>query len=119
MKTKFDFYDYFIFVLVLLITVFIGLYFGLHLNVKFKKLWNKWFKKNISLHDESADEEANKTMEYLTANQSMASFPIALSLLSTFFSSSSLLGFPAEVYQYGIQYWIIVFGVSLAPVVGG
>ena len=66
----------------------------------------------------TADEE-NQTMEYLTANKSMSAFPIALSILATFFSSSSLLGFPAEVYQYGIQYWIIVFGVCLVPLIGG
>ena len=68
---------------------------------------------------EKGEEENVKTMEYLTANHSMSAFPIALSLLATFFSSSSLLGFPAEVYLYGIQYWIIVFGVCLVPLIGG
>ncbi|CAF0745577.1 unnamed protein product [Brachionus calyciflorus] len=115
MKTKFDFYDYFIFVVILLITIFIGLYFGLHLNEKLKKLWYRFFRKTKV---QKVENEENKTMEYLTANQSMGAFPIALSLLSTFFSSSSLLGFPAEVYQYGIQYWMIVIGVSFAPIVG-
>ncbi|RNA00038.1 sodium-coupled monocarboxylate transporter 1-like [Brachionus plicatilis] len=115
MKTKFDFYDYFIFILILLITILIGLFFGFHLNEKLKVLWSRYFKKN-EIHTEQTG--GSKTMEYLTANKSMSAFPIALSLLSTFFSSSSLLGFPAEVYQYGIQYWMAVIGVSFAPLVG-
>lgn len=116
MKTKFDFFDYFIFILILVITIFIGLFFGLHLNEKLKFLWQKYLKKN-AIHSEQ--NTGSKTMEYLTANKSMSAFPIALSLLSTFFSSSSLLGFPAEVYQYGIQYWMVIIGVSFAPLVGG
>ncbi len=126
MKEKFDFYDYFIFCVILIFSICIGLYFGLNLDQKFKHLWNIFKSKmksntinpnEIELND--LKESDGKTMEYLTANHSMGAFPIALSLLSTFFSSSSLLGFPAEVYQYGIQYWIIVFGVCLVPLAGG
>jgi sodium-coupled monocarboxylate transporter 8/12 len=56
--------------------------------------------------------------EYLIANKSMSALPIALSLLASFFSATSILGFPAEVYQYGIQYWIIVIGLSVPPIFG-
>lgn len=147
MKTKFDVYDYLIFVFVLLISIGIGLYFGLNLNQKVNNFFKKLFSKrkvipqtsdheNVdmqqiqseetqksggdSTHDKQIEPETNsKTSEYLTGNHSMSAFPIALSLLATFFSSSSLLGFPAEVYQYGIQYWMIVFGVCLVPLLGG
>jgi hypothetical protein len=126
MKEKFDFYDYFIFCVILIFSICIGLYFGLNLDQKFKNIWNnfklKWSKNSIKPNEielNDLNESEGKTMEYLTANHSMGAFPIALSLLSTFFSSSSLLGFPAEVYQYGIQYWIIVFGVCLVPLGGG
>lgn len=144
MKTKFDVYDYLIFVFILLVSIGIGLYFGFNLNEKVKKIFKKYFSKNaaqitpendvdmqkLESSDESTEQQKmettsenpnanNKTSEYLTGNKSMSAFPIALSLLATFFSSSSLLGFPAEVYQYGIQYWMIVFGVCLVPLVGG
>ena len=148
MKTKFDVYDYLIFVFILVLSIGIGLFFGFNLNEKLKTLVQRLFKKSSQVVEpskneidlveqqydgekevdgenegekgEAAEEKENvKTMEYLTANHSMSAFPIALSLLATFFSSSSLLGFPAEVYLYGIQYWIIVFGVCLVPLIGG
>lgn len=144
MKTKFDVYDYLIFVFILVLSIGIGLFFGFNLNEKLKTLLQRLFKKSSQVVEpskneidlveqqygekevdgenegEKGEEEENvKTMEYLTANHSMSAFPIALSLLATFFSSSSLLGFPAEVYLYGIQYWIIVFGVCLVPLIGG
>lgn len=135
MKTKFDFYDYFIFFVILVVSIGIGLFFGFNLNEKLKKIFKKLINKRKKVKPQDYDlnviegskkedfgdndEDENKTMEYLTANHSMSAFPIALSLLATFFSSSSLLGFPAEVYQYGIQYWIIVFGVCLVPLIGG
>lgn len=150
MKTKFDFYDYFIFFFILLVSIGIGLFFGFNLNEKLKSFVRSLFNKSkakvgaTSAHEledqqdqleskkkqleqdgqgeteESKEkEEENKTMEYLTANKSMSALPIALSILATFFSSSSLLGFPAEVYLYGIQYWLIVFGVCLVPLIGG
>lgn len=113
MKTKFDFYDYFIFFIILLISICIGLYFGLGLNEKLTLILDRFklkFRKKVTpveieLEEQSKEldenETGSKTLNYLTANHSMGAFPIALSLLATFFSSSSLLGFPAEVYQYG------------------
>ena len=43
----------------------------------------------------------------------MTVFPIALSLLASFFSATSLLGNPAEIYIYGIQYIICIFGMMV------
>lgn len=101
MKTKFDFYDYFIFFVILLISIFIGLYFGLGLNEKLSLLFDKFkakFRKvkpaDIELEEKSSEldenETGSKTLNYLTANHSMGAFPIALSLLATFFSSCNL-----------------------------
>ena len=41
-----------------------------------------------------------------------------MSVLASFFSASTLLGTPAEVYQYGAMYWVSVLGACLAPVTG-
>ncbi|KAJ8299392.1 hypothetical protein KUTeg_023452 [Tegillarca granosa] len=58
------------------------------------------------------------TSEFLMANRDMRYLPVALSVLASFFSASTLLGTPAEIYQYGTQYWISVFGAVLAPITG-
>lgn len=58
------------------------------------------------------------TREFLMANRQMASLPVALSVLASFFSASTLLGTPAEIYQYGTQYWMSVFGAMMAPLTG-
>lgn len=47
--------------------------------------------------------------EYLMAGRSMASIPVAISVLASFVSSIAILGNPAEVYTYGFQYWINSF----------
>ena len=47
--------------------------------------------------------------EYLMAGRSMASIPVAVSVLASFVSSIAILGNPAEVYTYGFQYWIQCF----------
>ncbi|XP_059148824.1 sodium-coupled monocarboxylate transporter 1-like [Physella acuta] len=58
------------------------------------------------------------TKQFLMADRSMKYLPIALSVLASFFSASTLLGTPAEIYQYGTMYWISTFGAILAPLSG-
>lgn len=47
--------------------------------------------------------------EYLMAGRSMASIPVAISVLASFVSSIAILGTPGEVYTYGFQYWLQSF----------
>ena len=47
--------------------------------------------------------------EYLMAGRSMASLPVAVSVLASFVSSIAILGNPAEVYTFGFQYWTQCF----------
>ncbi|XP_041373436.1 sodium-coupled monocarboxylate transporter 1-like [Gigantopelta aegis] len=58
------------------------------------------------------------TQEFLMANRSMNFLPVALSVLASFFSASTLLGTPAEIYQFGTMYWISVFSAVMAPITG-
>ncbi|XP_065835137.1 sodium-coupled monocarboxylate transporter 1-like [Oscarella lobularis] len=58
------------------------------------------------------------TSEFLMAGRSMKSVPIALSLLASFLSAVTILGFPSEVYFYGVQYAIGVLAYFIAaPIV--
>lgn len=112
----------------------VSLAIGLHQVLK--KYYTRFFKTKLkivtktkvqdTLENEQVNqnEENNKSPvkseigEYLTANASMSILPITLSLLATFFSATGLLGNPAEVYQYGIQYWMHVFGWAVTPILG-
>ena len=107
--------DYLIFSLLFIISLLIGLH---HAFNKYYKIIFKWFlkkcmKKNID--DESQEPKSGSQInDYLIANGSMTVFPIALSLLASFFSSTALLGNPAEIYTYGIQYIICIFGMMVS-----
>lgn len=59
--------------------------------------------------------------EYLHANKSMGVGPVAISLMASFMSAITLLGVPAENYNYGTQFVAInisyVIGTPLAAYV--
>ena len=112
-----DWVDYLIFSLTLTISMIIGLHRVI------KEYYVKIFRRNSSEFTISNDETGDgggrtKIGDYLIANGSMSVFPIALSLLATFFSSTALLGNPAEIYTYGSQYLICTSGLMLTPIIG-
>lgn len=84
---RFSLPDYLVFVLMLVLCIFIGIYFG-------------FMQKQKSTED-----------EYLVGGRNMHTFPIALSLVASFISGITLLGLPTEVYSFGIQYLYVIGGV--------
>ena len=117
MEIKFKAADYGVLILILTFSIFVGLFHEFKQKINNLKYFNK--KKIFNDENKELNNEENtnsKTNEYLTGNSSISSVPIAFSLLASFYSATSLLGIPAEVYQYGIQYWIGVFGMMLTPV---
>ena len=122
MNTKFKTLDYIILVLILVISILVGLFYELKQKIINSKYFRKNFTTNNKVNDETFELEeiknqsSDKTSEYLTGNASISSIPIAFSLLASFYSATALLGMPAEVYQYGIQYWMVVFGMMVTPV---
>ena len=52
--------------------------------------------------------------EYLFADGDMPLFPVAFSLMASFISSITLLGYPAEVYQYGTQIAVLEIAFIIA-----
>ncbi|KAJ6225066.1 hypothetical protein RDWZM_003611 [Blomia tropicalis] len=72
--------DYAIFVLMLLISVSIGIYYKM------------------------TGGRQRTTAEYLLADGSMGIFPVAFSLMASFMSAITLLGVSAEIYTYGSQF---------------
>ena len=120
MNSQITWIDYLILSLVLMISVLIGFYHGF--RDKVNKMFSRRSEQTSSTIEldpiESEKNIENKTSEYLMANSTMGTFPVSMSLLATVYSATSLLGVPAEVYQYGIQFWISAFAQSLCPLIG-
>ncbi|XP_058818710.1 sodium-coupled monocarboxylate transporter 1-like [Topomyia yanbarensis] len=82
---QFTVIDYAIFVLMLLLSAFIGVYFGFMSKIK-----------------------QNNTKEYLLGGKTMSKFPVSASLIATHISGITLLGVPSELYAHGTQYWMCI-----------
>lgn len=85
--------DYLVFVMALLVSAVIGVYFGF------------------------AGKKKQNTKDFLVGGQQMSSFPVALSLLASFLSAPSIIGIPAEVYFYGTVYLYIMIGYTISVVI--
>lgn len=77
--------DYAIFGLMLVISALIGIYYA--------------FK----------DRYKNSTDEFLLGGRRLKIFPVAMSILASFTSAISILGFSQEMYKFGTMYWLIGF----------
>ncbi|XP_041496095.1 sodium-dependent multivitamin transporter-like [Microtus oregoni] len=81
--SSFSVVDYVVFGLLLLLSLIIGLYHACR----------GWGRHTVG--------------ELLLADRKMGCLPVALSLLATFQSAVAILGAPAEIYQFGTQYWFL------------
>ncbi|RNA42872.1 sodium-coupled monocarboxylate transporter 1-like [Brachionus plicatilis] len=108
-ESKFNAADYIVFFTVLIISSLIGL----------QKIINSVFNRFRKVGIENKNEcKTNQTSEYLTANKSIGLIPVSFSLFASFFSSTAFLGVTAEVYEYGLIYWTMVFGFVIPPILG-
>ena len=89
-QLTFHWADYLVFVLVLLISASIGIYYG----------WK--------------DRKKKTAESYVLANRTMSILPVSLSLFVSWISAISFLTDPVQVYMYGVVYWYIGIGYSLA-----
>ncbi|XP_050081695.1 sodium-coupled monocarboxylate transporter 1-like [Anopheles aquasalis] len=81
----FSWFDYTIFALLLLLSAFIGAYFGFISKIK-----------------------QNNTKEYLLGGKTMNKFPVSASLIASHVSGITMLGVPSEMYSHGTQYWMFI-----------
>ncbi|XP_045180532.1 sodium-dependent multivitamin transporter-like [Mercenaria mercenaria] len=57
------------------------------------------------------DKRHNTSVNYFLGDRKLKSFPLGLSFVATFLSSITMLGSPAEVYVYGLQYAMQIIGI--------
>ena len=92
----FSAFDYVLFVLVLVISFLIGLYYILLERRQAK--------------DATAD-------DILMGGRDMPVFPVAMSLVASYMSAITVLGVPTEMYVFGSQYYMVAFsGILTYPV---
>ncbi|XP_058448371.1 sodium-coupled monocarboxylate transporter 1-like [Malaya genurostris] len=82
---KFSTADYALFVLMLLFSTLIGVYFGFLSKIK-----------------------QNNTKEYLLGGKTMSKFPVSASLIASHVSGITMLGVPSELYAHGTQYCVFI-----------
>lgn len=91
-KNTFSILDYVIFSATLVVSTCIGFFFAIK------------------------DRNKGSTKNFLLAGGNMNFIPVSMSLLASFMSAITLLGTPAEMYNFGTVYWWI--GISYAGAVG-
>ncbi len=63
-------------------------------------------------------QKLNTTEDFLMAGRKMSVLPVAISMVVTMLSAIAFLGNPVELYYYGVVYWVVAVGYSLAlPVI--
>lgn len=55
--------------------------------------------------------------DYLLGGKAMSTAPVAMSLIASYVSGVTILGTPAEIYNYGTQYWLVIIGVTLSCII--
>lgn len=60
------------------------------------------------------DKKHNTSVNYFLGNRNQKALPLGISFVVTFQSSIILLGTPAEIYLYGLQYGIQLIGVFVS-----
>ncbi len=90
MSNYFDWTDYCVFGSMLAISAFIGIYYAYR-----------------------GQKTAN---DILVGNKSLSKLPVAISMVASFISAITLLGYPSEIYQFGFQYIFAYIVVQPFPI---
>jgi solute carrier family 5 (sodium-coupled monocarboxylate transporter), member 8/12 len=116
---RFHLIDYLVFGSMLVFSASVGVYFGYFNKSKSKR--QKTTTEHQRHHDETYTAEEKKTtdfgsksmLEYLLGSRKLKSFPVAMSLVASYISGVTVLGTPAEIYNFGTQYWLIIVPIFL------
>ncbi|XP_055858636.1 sodium-coupled monocarboxylate transporter 2 isoform X2 [Episyrphus balteatus] len=100
--------DYLIFCGMLVVSAGTGIYYGYYRKTGVIEQCDTKMKPGRSLNFGS-----KKLSEYLLGSRSLATFPVAMSLIGSYVSGVTVLGTPAEIYNFGTQYWLTLIPVML------
>lgn len=63
------------------------------------------------------DRRDQSTKTFLMGNRELGVFPVAMSLMASFQSATTVLGYPAEMFYKGTQFWVAIFGLAISNVI--
>lgn len=114
---KFHLVDYLVFGSMLVFSASVGVYFGYFNKSKSKRQaanHDRHHDNDTFAADKKPTDFGSKSMlEYLLGSRKLKSFPVAMSLVASYISGVTVLGTPAEIYNFGTQYWLIIFPIFL------
>lgn len=97
-KKHFKVIDFCAFAVLLILSAGTGLFFA-------------YYKKpgKGKIDDDAAQNFGSAAMsEYMLGSRKLRVFPVAMSMVGSYISATTILGTPAEIYNYGTQYWLIM-----------
>lgn len=111
---KFHLIDYIVFGAMLVFSASVGVYFGYFSKPKSKRQSaSQQRHRDESFNEKKTDFGSKSMLEYLLGSRKLKSFPVAMSLVASYISGVTVLGTPAEIYNFGTQYWLIIFPIFL------
>lgn len=111
---RFDLIDYLVFGTMLVFSASVGVYFGYFNKSKSKKSTTRERHDDETINEKKTTDFGSKSMlEYLLGSRKLKSFPVAMSLVASYISGVTVLGTPAEIYNFGTQYWLIIIPILL------
>ena len=113
---RFHLIDYLVFGSMLVFSASVGVYFGYFNKSKPKRktATERQNNETFTVDEKATTDFGSKSMlEYLLGSRKLKSFPVAMSLVASYISGVTVLGTPAEIYNYGTQYWLIIVPIFL------
>lgn len=113
--SKFHVIDYAVFGAMLVFSASVGVYFGYFNKSKPKRNTSQrhWNDETYTAEKKNTDFGSKSMLEYLLGSRKLKTFPVAMSLVASYISGVTVLGTPAEIYNYGTQYWLIIIPIFL------
>ncbi|XP_072144454.1 sodium-coupled monocarboxylate transporter 2-like isoform X2 [Dermacentor andersoni] len=71
----------------------------------------------IGLYFAWRDRRDQSNQSFLLGNRQLGLLPVSLSMMASLQSATTVLGYPAEMYYRGTQFWVAIFGLAISNVI--
>uniref|UniRef100_A0A131XL39 Putative sodium/solute symporter n=1 Tax=Hyalomma excavatum TaxID=257692 RepID=A0A131XL39_9ACAR len=71
----------------------------------------------IGLYFAWRDRRDQSNQSFLLGNRQLGLLPVSLSMMASLQSATTVLGYPAEMYYRGTQFWVAIFGLAISNII--